>query len=283
MKKKIKSWDLKTYWDDSFFAFANLYLRLRYLRRGGRDGHGLPKNIELKDKHKGKRVFVLGNGPSIKGQDLTLLKNEVTFFVNRAFLHEDYHIIEPTYHIFVDPKLANGEWPVIFLDEVAEKNPNVTFLLNGGWYKLPKFQEYKRKYEIYWLYQALFLTPFSNGKINLTRIGVGGAVVEQGILAAIYMGAKDIYFLGVDGNGLCYNIIERSSHFYGTNPEDLRKDYKDIYRDLDMMSTSLRRWEMMGRYFERIGVNLVNLTDGGIIDICPRMRYEDVLDKSSGI
>ena len=131
MKKKINVWDLRLHWDDIFFAFSNLSFRLRYISSGGSKEHGLSKNIELKDRHKGRRAFIVGNGPSIKRQDLKLLKNEISFFVNRAFVHEDYAIIKPTYHIFIDPKMATGEWPLTFLDETAGKNPDVIFLLNG--------------------------------------------------------------------------------------------------------------------------------------------------------
>ncbi len=276
MRRKVNSWDLKFYWDDVFFAIHNCGIRLRYVLNGGRKGHSLLKNIELKDRHKGSRAFVVGNGPSIKRQNLKLLQNEVTFFVNRAFLHKDYALIKPTYHIFIDPKMATGEWPLTFLDDVAAKNPDVTFLLKGAWYNLPQIQEYKKKYKIYWLCQNLVIQPYFRGKIDLTTIGVGGAVAEQGILAAIYMGVSDIYFLGVDGNGLCYELTQRDSHFYGTNPENKTKDFSSLYKDLSMMSNSLRRWDMIGKYCLRIGVNLVNLTDGGIMDFARRMKYEDV-------
>ena len=40
----------------------------------------------LKDKHKGERCFIIGNGPSLKQTDLTKLKNEYTFGLNRIYL-----------------------------------------------------------------------------------------------------------------------------------------------------------------------------------------------------
>ncbi|MBP8164981.1 MAG: hypothetical protein KAX86_06040, partial [Anaerolineales bacterium] len=41
---------------------------------------------ELKDIHKGKRAFVIGNGPSLKQTDLSKLKNEITFGMNRIYV-----------------------------------------------------------------------------------------------------------------------------------------------------------------------------------------------------
>ena len=40
----------------------------------------------LKDIHKGKRAFIIGNGPSLKQTDLSKLKNEITFGMNRFYL-----------------------------------------------------------------------------------------------------------------------------------------------------------------------------------------------------
>ena len=41
---------------------------------------------ELKDKHKGKRCFIIGNGPSLKNTDVSKLKDEYTFGMNRIYL-----------------------------------------------------------------------------------------------------------------------------------------------------------------------------------------------------
>ena len=41
---------------------------------------------ELKNIHKGKRAFIIGNGPSLKQTDLSKLKTEITFGMNRIYL-----------------------------------------------------------------------------------------------------------------------------------------------------------------------------------------------------
>jgi hypothetical protein len=40
----------------------------------------------LKDIHKGKRAFVIANGPSLKQTDMRKLENEFTFGMNRIYL-----------------------------------------------------------------------------------------------------------------------------------------------------------------------------------------------------
>ncbi|MES9955631.1 MAG: 6-hydroxymethylpterin diphosphokinase MptE-like protein [Sedimenticola sp.] len=272
-------WEVKTVWDDFFYQVFNILIRARYIKEGGAKGHGLTKNISLRDCNKGKRAFIVGNGPSINQQNLKVLTNELVFFVNRGFLHPDYESIKPTYHIFIDPKMATGEWPLSFVDQAAEKNKDVEFIMNGRWFNMPEFEPYKKKYKIHWTMQSLFFQPWRKACVDLTRIGPGGAVVEQGILFALYMGCRDIFFLGVDGNGLCHNLIGEESHFYGVNEEDIESSYSDIWRDLSMMSNSLRRWAILSKFCAARNVNLVNLTKGGIINCCARNSLEDIVTK----
>ena len=40
----------------------------------------------LKDIHKGRRAFIIGNGPSLRQTDLSKLRNEFTFGMNRIYL-----------------------------------------------------------------------------------------------------------------------------------------------------------------------------------------------------
>ena len=41
---------------------------------------------EMKDIHRGRRAFIIGNGPSLKQTDLSKLKGEITFAMNRFYL-----------------------------------------------------------------------------------------------------------------------------------------------------------------------------------------------------
>ena len=180
--KKIASWDRVFDFIELFILSSNIYFRMRYWSKGGQRAHNLKANSALHNIHKGHRAFVIGTGTSVTQQNIRNLRDEITFFVNRGFLHDDYAYIKPDYHIFIDPKLASGEWPLTFLDEIAELNPNVTFLLRADWIDLPEFQEYSKKYRIYWVAQNLFFPKNYYGDIDLTTIGPGGAVVEQGVV-----------------------------------------------------------------------------------------------------
>ena len=64
----------------------------------------------LKDIHKGKRGFVIGNGPSLKIEDLDNLNNEITIASNKIYLaFEEKQKWRPKFYTVADPIL----WPKI--------------------------------------------------------------------------------------------------------------------------------------------------------------------------
>jgi hypothetical protein len=58
---------------------------------------------EFKDKHRGQRCVIIGNGPSLNKMDLSFLKNEITFGMNRIYLLFDKWSFTPTYYVSVNP------------------------------------------------------------------------------------------------------------------------------------------------------------------------------------
>ena len=50
----------------------------------------LDMNKEFENKYAGKRCFILGNGPSLKDEDLSVLKDEYVFTVNQFARKENF-------------------------------------------------------------------------------------------------------------------------------------------------------------------------------------------------
>src|SRR5690242_15309754 len=51
------------------------------------------------NQYAGKRCFVVGNGPSLKKTDFSLLENEITFATNRIYLAFDQLKWRPSYYV----------------------------------------------------------------------------------------------------------------------------------------------------------------------------------------
>lgn len=64
--------------------------------------------------HSGRAGWILGNGPSLRGLDLSFLKDEVTFVANKGYLLQDSILGAPTYWMGVDSlqmEFYSEEWP----------------------------------------------------------------------------------------------------------------------------------------------------------------------------
>ena len=58
----------------------------------------------------GKRIFLVGNGPSLNDMNLDLLENEDTMKMNRIDLLFPKTKWRPTYYIFCSSNCEHGEW-----------------------------------------------------------------------------------------------------------------------------------------------------------------------------
>ena len=58
-----------------------------------------------RDIHKGRRCFILANGPSLRKADLSHLKNEITIGMNRMYLSEKELGFVPSYIVVHDIRI----------------------------------------------------------------------------------------------------------------------------------------------------------------------------------
>ena len=238
----------------------------------------LKKNKSLKKIHANKRIFLLGNAPSLNDCDLKKLKDEIVIMVNRAFEHPDYEIVKPKYHIFVDPSLATGQWPLEYLDIVYKKNPNVNLLLNAKWYHLEKFSKFRDKKNVYWIKNKSISLLFDNLNYDLTTIFASGAVIEQGLCLAIYSGCKKIYIHGVELNGIAYLMTGKESHFSGKDPDYNDHNSWKYARAMNCSSRSIRQWHRLNDNCKIKNIELINLSKSGLLDFIPKENFDNLFD-----
>lgn len=206
----------------------------------------------------GKELFIILNGPSLKSQDLTKLKGKTLMFVNRGFLHPLYKELQPKYHVFVDTKLLSGVWPVEWLDKIWELSPQTKIVLPLEWYNNPIFARFREESRIYWL----------DWEIPFYGIGVSASCFSF----AIKQKFETIYFTGFDANGLAYDMIKSSenSHFYGGDAELKNMTCDQFALALYSHSIHLRSLIRFARYCEKRNISIINITNGGLLDMFPR-------------
>src|SRR5436190_17810789 len=81
--RDLASWFVPDAWLGPLSEYSYRLSRRDLVRR-------LAPNVKLANKHRNeRRCFVVGNGPSLNTQNLTLLANEFTIVANSFFQHRD--------------------------------------------------------------------------------------------------------------------------------------------------------------------------------------------------
>tara|TARA_R110001583_G_scaffold89099_1_gene230314 strand:- start:2324 stop:3178 length:855 start_codon:yes stop_codon:yes gene_type:complete len=241
----------------------------------------ISRNIQLKNSGLAKKIFIVGNGPSVKKQNISDLKYEEAIFVNMGFKHPHYITILPRYHVLVDPKLANGEWDIGILDEIVSLNPNVTLVLNGKWFNKEKFKPYidNPAFKIIWVRVNLFVTRFHKNKnLNISTITYGMGVLGASLALANYLGSREIVLLGVESNAFCYEFERKESHFYGINKDNINMDSEGVYKSLFFNYLYLMGLHNLSTRSKSICIT--NCTPGGILKMFERDILENKLVES---
>ncbi len=138
------------------------------------------KLTALHNRHQGKRCFILGNGPSLKIEDLDRLKGEITFAANKIFLAFDQTDWRPDYYFVVDRVVAENN------RETIQQLPLDKYVTN---FLRPLFPGDDFTY-----------FEIRGGCQTDIRRGLdsGATVIAAMIQFAYFMGFREIILIGVD-------------------------------------------------------------------------------------
>lgn len=296
MKKKDKDALIAFYRKSHNYIKRNIIF---YLKKRKRNYGMLDQNKDLKSTLAGKRCFIIGNGPSLKTQDLTILKNEIVFTVNQAVRHTFFEDIKTNYHFWTDPNLFviddSSEIDKSIVDmmkkvKTVNNNPVCFYPLNQKsfveLYGLDKVLNIKYiSSELGWLYEN-FDEP-----IELDRqIPVFGTVVQYAIVAAIYMGVSEIYLLGCDNTGIVNSVNsileENDGSNYGYKVSEMEKirmqrTAKRNGLELDSLAyyNDIKSYRLLYEYCRKRNIKLMNCSARTVIDSIPKIDLELVVHR----
>ena len=287
-------------------SVVNRFLKLsqRVVRRAGNDlvrlAHRLPvrdlptraqrelltRNGVLANKHKGQRCFVVGTGPSIAAQDLEPLGSELTFVMNAFWEHQIVKTWQPTYYFLSDGIYFDGSSQSRqFLRSLCTQVFDSTFFAPLKYRERVLESDLLPAERTFWLaFGEEFHVPgIKVEKIDFTAVVPSPRSVSQlCIMAAIYMGCSPIYLLGLDHDWLAHRGENR--HFYsGNSGLDTHPKLKPVLSDTRyraIMESQLILWsgyEKLLEISEREGCHIINLTNGGFLDVFERGNYEQVV------
>lgn len=251
------------------FFIQRFYLQL--------PNNSLQRLLALKQSRMGERCFIVGNGPSLKSMDLSLLKEDCGIVFNGAFELRSLFRAENLYHavedrlVLEDHREAINALPGrIFLPSdlrhlITGTNPIVTEFHRGA-------PEYLKSWP-----------PFLEPESDLPIFYWGGTVAYYGLQLAVWLGFEEIYFIGMDlSYAIPDSVIQKGSVLLST--EDDPNHYKSDYFGAGF------RWhvpqpERMLLAFQRIAkrnlpIKIYNAGLGGNLNCFPRVQYKTLFSEA---
>lgn len=216
--------------------------------------------------HAGKRCFIIGNGPSLRSEDLDLLhrKGELCFGVNS--IHKVFEITDwrPDYYVMIDFQLfPNGD---VTDENVGESEVFMPVFYNLAGYHYPKGVHLF--HQVNGMIKEEGRAAFSS---DITKqIYSGLNVVYNTLQIAAYMGFSEIYLLGVD---FSYGK-KQQNHFYEKTEPKQEKLATQFYKD--EISVAFAYAE---EYSKQHGFRIYNATRGGELEIFERVDFDTLMQE----
>lgn len=260
-----------------------LYSRTEIIYKQFKYRNILLNNRKFESLHKGKRCFIIGNGSSLENQDLSPLRNEITFVMSAFWKHP---IIsekwQPKYYCFADPLFFDGSKPMQnFFKSLKQKVKDSIFFVPLYGKEIIEKQNLLPVDNVHYILFCESLAKTNQKTIDLCKIVPSVENTAQlAIEIAIYMGCSSIYLLGLDHDWLSHRGIDR--HFY---PDKTIINHPLAHGDLSKTSYKvdleccLRLWEgyeKLLRISHKINLRIINATDGGYLDVFERCKFESL-------
>lgn len=219
-----------------------------------------------RELHRGKRCFVIGNGPSLKQTDLSLLKNEFTFGLNRIYLLFPELGFTTTYLVSVN-ELVLEQCAVELL---ALQTPRFLTWRARRWFYPPASQDPK----------LMFLDSDFTGDENFSgdatgRLFEGFTVTYVALQLAFFMGFEEVVLIGVDHNFATKGPANQTVTSTGDDPNHFSPGYfgKGFRWQLPDLDGSERAYLLAREAYEKAGRRILDATVGGKLGIFPKVNY----------
>ena len=222
----------------------------------------------VKDQYRGQRCFVLGNGPSLKRTDISYLRDEYTFGMNRVYLaFSDWGF--PTSFLVAVNNLVIEQSGKELLDQAIPKylswHARDFLRLEGD---LPP--------ETYFLYSTYEGPKFATNAAG--RLWEGATVTYVCLQLAYHMGFEEVYLIGVDHDFATQGKANQTVVSQGADPNHFREEYfgKGFRWQLPDLETSEQAYQRARSAFERDGRIIRDATVEGKLDVFPKVDYNSL-------
>jgi hypothetical protein len=222
----------------------------------------------LKDIHKGKRAFVIGNGPSLKQTDLSKLRTEITFGMNRIYLAFPEWGFTTTY-ICVTNDLVVEQ----FVDEINAL-PIQRFI---AWHTRRHFPPHLPLTHLPIFVYTTYTGPKFSSDVR-GRVWEGATVTNLALQLAFHMGIEKAILVGVDHNFTSKGEANKKVVSQGDDPNHFIPNYfgKGVKWQLPDLDTSEIGYVFARDSYHKAGREVVDATVGGKLTVFPKVDYNSL-------
>lgn len=256
------------------------------------------KNNSYKDIHKGKRCFILGNGPSLKDIDLSLLQDEFVFTVNNFSKVSGFEKVKPDYHLWIDGAFFAIRTDMYYdmkdvmvnYQKMSKLNP-VCFVPVDG-YEFIKKHKLDKILDIHYIYS---IGSIEDININEEKCDISSFipgmrnVVQYAIIIALYMGFDEIYLLGCDSTSIVTTINcalkQKNDEMHAYDNDNTEKEISGLLQNWDMSDVFYDQYllflgyKKINEYCKKRNIKLVNCSSTTLISSIPREDISSVLKR----
>ncbi len=220
----------------------------------------------LKDRYRGKRCFILGNGPSLRQTDLARLKGEFTFGSNRVYLLFPELGFSTTFLVAIN-------WLVLeqCFEEILAQ-PATKFL---PWNFRHKLDNASPANTVFIQSEGAGMTFTRDARKPLWQ---GTTVTYVAMQLAYHMGFQKAILIGVDHSFTTQGTPHETVISQGDDPNHFSTEYfgKGFRWQLPDLEVSEIAYRLARKNFEADGREIVDATIGGKLTVFPKVDYSSL-------
>ncbi|MCK1986503.1 DUF115 domain-containing protein [Lysinibacillus fusiformis] len=253
----------------------------------------LNNNKKLVENKNKDRVFIVGNGPSLKGIDLDLIKNEDTILVSHIYRSKELLSLNPNYWVVADPTFwdSKEDFLRVINETLTTKLQNTKFLLNLDAKYTSIFVNFFKNdnvslYSLDPCKDYLYSSEKIDFKNKIPRFAQN--VMSVCLMLALFLEYKEVILIGCDHSWWAYSKeeIEKGkihSHFYQDTTKQIKLN-KNVFEDYGykgLLKTIKRQkyeYAQLKRYAYQNNINIINATVGGNLECFERRDFNSFFE-----
>ncbi|MBN2047930.1 MAG: DUF115 domain-containing protein [Anaerolineaceae bacterium] len=216
----------------------------------------------LKDIHKGKRCVIIGNGPSLQQTDVSKIKNEYTFGLNRIYLAFEEWGFQTSFYLSVND---------LVVEQCREDIASLEMPKFVSWRARKWLQPQENLHYLYTTYTGpKFATDVSG------RLWEGATVTYTALQLAYHLGFSTVVLIGVDHSFASKGKPNETVVSQGDDPNHFDAKYfgKGFRWQLPDLDTSEVSYAMAKAAFEADGRQVLDATIGGKLQVFPKVDFD---------